>query len=94
LFESDDVLLSAFGKKTGRLVYWYKSVPEAKRESTFDGVVSLSWTRKHPGELLKSMSGWYVSSGKGGIGRIYYERISKEKFEAVERRIATGAQIP
>ena len=82
-FESTQVLLSPFGTKTGRLVYWYTNTIEAKRDSFLDGVVSLGWSKSHTNERLNSMSGWYVGRLTGDIGVIKYERITKKEFEEI-----------
>jgi prephenate dehydratase len=80
-FESNQVLISPFGTKSGRLVYWYTNVHDATKESLFDGVVSLAWTKDHSNDLLLSMSGCYVGRTTGDIGVIKFERITKEDYE-------------
>lgn len=82
-FESNQVLLSPFGTKTGRLVYWYTNVHDATKESLLGGVVSLAWAKNHSNELLTSMAGWYVGRLTGDSGVIRYERIPKDEFDRI-----------
>lgn len=79
-FESTQVLLSPFGTKNGRLVYWYTNTIEAKKGSFLDGVVSLGWSKSHTNDRLDCMSGWYVGRLTGDIGVIRYERITRAEF--------------
>ncbi|MET0787569.1 MAG: prephenate dehydratase domain-containing protein [Paenisporosarcina sp.] len=84
LFTSSTVMTSNFGKRNGKLVYWYNTPNQSAREFNLNGIVTLNWDSIHPASKVDSMSGWYMGKTTKDIGSLKYLRITKNEYLALQ----------
>ena len=77
-FYSNDVLFTDYGKKNGKLIYWYDSPHDAERELIFRGLANLEWSKMHPAQDLNRLSGWFFGRTTNYIGVVQFQRIPEK----------------
>lgn len=73
---------TGFGRKSGKIFYWYESLPGVPKDDVFKGIVTLTWHKDDLATRIASMTGAFYPDGDGDSGAVEYQRIDKEEYEA------------
>jgi hypothetical protein len=81
---STDTLHSKFGKKTGRVVYWYEVSDKRTARFDFKGVVYMSWHNHVAWKKITHLTARYLGEETKDHGYINYYRITKAEYDRIK----------